>query len=97
MKARAIELDGNRFVYTGVLGPGRWFVTSDDDPVVVILDADPTNPDVTEYSAYDWWQEAHTCGKLTGGDAGRFWKELLTSVVEGGYMTSEEAECREVR
>lgn len=85
---------GGIWIYSGVVSDGQWFLTSDDYPLVCILDVDPFADEYEEDFTFEEWQVEHRIEDLTGDDAVDFWRQMLSVIEPMNGMTWSDIEKR---
>ena len=83
---------GNIYVFNGRVGKD-WFIATDDEYSVRLVDANPISKDAVEQSGYADWQEQHLIKDLSYKESLKFFKEMLNWVLSknprGNYSRDE--------
>lgn len=71
---------GGIWIYSGEVEGDKWFLTSDDYPLVCILDVDPFDEQYEDDFTFEEWQVAHRIEDITGDGAVEFWRQMLSVI-----------------
>lgn len=78
---------GGIWIYSGEVEGGKWFLTSDDYPLVCILDVDPFAEEYEDDFTFEEWQTEHRIEDITGDGAVEFWLQMLKVITPMNGMT----------